>query len=259
MIRLAISNQRGGIGKTSTALALARCFADSGQKTLLIDTDTQGSIYITFDLADRARGWLHQLMLEGISVAEVATPLVDNLDVICSDRRTARVESELNTLPAREMIFNSRLAGSNYDVVILDTAPAISNLHTCALAYARNVLCPVGMDTLSIEGVSSSLQTIRLLNQWQGMNCRCVGFLPTQVDRRYSVTNVILDGLKRESQENNVPILHAIRTDQAINKASTAGQFLHDFDPKSKALEDYRTAYQELLNILQVADGHQAA
>jgi chromosome partitioning protein len=257
MTRLAISNQRGGIGKTTSALTLARCFADDGKKVLLIDTDTQGSIYLLFDLRQKAKGWLHQLLLEGLSLEEVVTPLHSNIDLICSDRRSARIEGELAMMPAREMIFHSRLGEAKYDVILFDTAPAISSLHTCAIAYAKNVLCPVGMDTLSLEGIAASLQTIRLLNQFSDMNARCVGFLPTQVDRRYSLTNLVLEGLRAESEEKGVPILHPIRTDQALNRASTSGQFVQDFDPSSKGLEDYRAAYAELKLTLDGKNGQQ--
>jgi chromosome partitioning protein len=255
MIRLAISNQRGGIGKTTSCLTLARCFADDGKKVLLIDTDTQGSIYLLFGLREKVRGWLPQFLIEGLSLEEVATPIHPNIDLICSDRRSARIEAELSVMPAREMIFHSRLGEAKYDVVLFDTAPAISSLHTCAIAYAKNVLCPVGMDTLSLEGIAASLQTIRLLNQWSGMNARCVGFLPTQVNRRYSLTNLVLESLQAESEERGVPVLHPIRTDQALNRASTSGQFVQDFDPSSKGLEDYRAAYQELKAALESSNG----
>jgi chromosome partitioning protein len=257
MIKLTVANQRGGIGKTTTALTLARCFADDGKKVLLIDTDPQGSVFITLDIGEKVKYWLHQFVDDRLSLNEVVTPVRENIDVIASDRRSVRLEGILSSMPAKEMVFNTLLSGADqrYDAVLFDVAPSISSLQTCAIAYTRDVLCPVGMDHLSIEGVMGSLQVIHLLNQWQGMNCRCVGFLPTMVDRRFAVTDLVLRTLEHESKERGIPIFHGIRTDQAINRASSNNQFLHDWEPKSKAVEDYQTVYRELVTHLQTSNG----
>jgi chromosome partitioning protein len=248
VIKVTIANQRGGIGKTTTSLTLARCFADDGKRVLLIDTDPQGSIFITLDIGDRVKYWLHQFVDDKLSLNEAVTPIRENIDVIASDRRAVRLEGILSSMPAKEMVFTRLLEGAEgrYDAVIFDVAPSISSLQTCAIAYTRNVLCPVGMDHLSIEGVMGTLQVIHLLNQWQGMNCRCVGFLPTMVDRRFAVTDMVLRTLEFESRERKIPVFHGIRTDQAVNRSSSGNMFLQDFDPKSKAVEDYETAYREL-------------
>ena len=252
MVKLTIANQRGGIGKTTTSLTLARCFADDGKRVLLIDTDPQGSIFITLDIGDKVKYWLHQFVDDRLSLNEAVTAVRPNIDVIASDRRSVRLEGILSSMPAKELVFNTLLAGAEerYDAVLFDVAPSISSLQTCAIAYTRNVLCPVGMDHLSIEGVMGSLQVIHLLNQWQGMNCRCVGFLPTMVDRRFAVTDMVLRTLEFESKERGIPVFHGIRTDQAVNRASSGNMFLQDWEPNSKAVEDYQTVYQELTNYL---------
>jgi chromosome partitioning protein len=257
MVKLTIANQRGGIGKTTTALTLARCFADDGKRVLLIDTDPQGSIFITLDIGDSVKYWLHQFVDDRLSLKEAVTPVRENIDVIASDRRSVRLEGILSSMPAKEMIFSSLLAGAEdrYDAVLFDVAPSISSLQTCAIAYTRNVLCPVGMDHLSIEGVMGSLQVIQLLNQWQNMNCRCVGFLPTMVDRRFAVTDLVLRTLEYESKERGIPIFHEIRTDQAINRASSNNRFLQDWEPRSKAVEDYLAVYRQLNEYLQASNG----
>jgi chromosome partitioning protein len=249
MIKLTVANQRGGIGKTTTALTLARCFADEGKKVLLIDTDSQGSIFITLNLFERVRGWLHQFIVERLALSEVLTPISPNIDVIASDRRTLVIEGYISAMPVKEMLFKQLLSTAEdaYDAVIFDVAPSVSNLQTCAVAYTQNVLCPVGMDSLSIEGAMGSLQVIEVLNKWFNLHCRCIGFLPTMVDRRLSATDFVMKALKRESEERNIPVLHGIRTDHAVNKAARNNSFLQDWDPKSKALDDYLIAYRELL------------
>jgi chromosome partitioning protein len=253
MIKLTIANQRGGIGKTTTALTLARCFADDGKRVLLIDTDPQGSIFITLDVGNKVKGWLHQFLIENLALNEVITPVYEKeqgrIDLIASDRRTMRIEGHLSTMPAREMVFTSLLASAEprYDAIIFDVAPSISTLQTCAIAYTESVLCPVGMDALSIEGAMGSLQVIEILNKWFKLDCRCVGFLPTMVDKRLSATEFVLNALQHESEERHIPLLHEIRTDHAVNRSARNNRFLQDWDGKSKALEDYLAAYKQLI------------
>jgi chromosome partitioning protein len=250
MISLTVSNQRGGVGKTTTVLTLARCLADRGQRVLVVDTDSQGSVWIT--LGTEPIGWLHEFMNDGLALSQVATKVHEKIDVIASDRRTMRVEATLSSQTVREMVFYSLLqnAAQFYDVVLFDVAPSISHLHSCAIAYSKNVLIPVAMDRLSLEGASSTLKSIEVLNHFLKLGCRAIGYLPTMVDRRTSASEVVLSTLEQYRDETGVPIIHPIRTDQAVNKALRNQQFLQDWDPKSKALEDYNTACDEIFTAL---------
>lgn len=250
MITMTISNQRGGVGKTTTTLTLARSLAEHGRRVLVIDTDSQGSVYLALGL--NPQGWLHQFVNDGLSITRVATKVHDRVDVICSDRRTMRVEVTLGAATAKEMTFYSLLScvEQRYDAILFDVAPSISHLQSCAIAYTKNVVVPVAMDALSIEGARSSLQTIEVLNHFLRLGCRCIGFLPTMVDNRLSATELVLNALKSQSESSGIAVLHAIRTDQAVNKALRKQKFLHDFDRRSKALEDYEAACNEILTLL---------
>jgi chromosome partitioning protein len=254
MIKITFSNQRGGVGKTTSTLTVARCLADRGMKVLVIDTDSQGSIWMTLEL--EPPGWLHQFVNDGLSLSEVVAHAAPNLDVICSDRRTMRVEATLAAQTAKEMIFYSLLSSAEqeYDAILFDVAPSISHLQSCAIAYTRNVLIPVGMDSLSVEGARASLQSIEVLNHFLKLGCRCIGFLPTMVDNRLSATELVLRALKSHSDVSGIPIIHPIRTDQEVNKAFRNQKFIQDWNPKSKALEDYEAACSELLTALGKSD-----
>ncbi|HTS69575.1 MAG TPA: ParA family protein [Terriglobia bacterium] len=254
MIKLTIANQRGGVGKTITALTLARYMSEAGKKVLVVDTDSQGSIRVALKL--QPSGWLHQLVDNQVGLSEVITKTAHNVDVICSDRRSQRIESILNSAVAREMTFYGLLAAAepNYDAILFDVSPSICNLQSCAIAYTKNVLIPVAMDSLSIEGAMASLQSIEVLNRLMRLGCQCVGFLPTMMDRRTSATEVVLHTLDVLSKERNIKILHGIRTDQSVNKALRLCKFLFDFDPKSRALEDYQIACKQLLEVLEPAN-----
>ena len=255
-LRITVSNQKGGVGKTTTVLTLARCFADQGRRVLMIDTDPQGNLWTTlsalpqFGNGGRPSYWVHQLFSdEPVAATQIAVPVHEGISVIFSDRRMFFAESRLAATPAKEMILSSLLsvAEQQYDVILFDVAPSISHIQTCAVAYTRNVLVPVGMDNLSVEGALSSLQTMDLLNKMLHLGCTCLGFLPTMIDQRLSATEVVLHALEGMSKERGIALLPGIRTDQAVNRALRAGKFLQDFDPRSKALEDYERVAKLLL------------
>lgn len=251
MIKLTVANQRGGVGKTTTTLTLARCMANAGKKVLVVDTDPQGSVKLVLKL--QCTGWLHELLDNQRPLSEVITKSSYGVDFICSDRRTQRAEAILATQVAREMIFYTLLAPAErqYDVMIFDVSPAVSALQSCSIAYTKNTLIPVSMDSLAIEGAMASVLTTQLLNQMLHLDCRCVGFLPTAIDRRTSATEVVMDTLKTLSDRHHVPLLGGIRTDQAVNKAMRSNRFLADFDPKSRALEDYQSLADSLMEVLE--------
>jgi chromosome partitioning protein len=254
MMKLTVSNQRGGVGKTITATTLGRCLANRGKRVLLIDLDSQGSIWMALrrDELPQPQYWLHHLINEQMALRQVVVKVHQGVDLVCSDRRTARVEGTLSAAIGKEMTFHEvlRVADDDYDAVIFDVAPSISNLQSCAMAYTRDVLIPVSMDSLAVEGAMASLTSIELLNRMLKLGCRCVGFLPTQVDQRTSATEVIMRALREISEQQSIPIIHPIRTDQAANKALRNRRFLHDFDGKSRALEDYERACDELIKIM---------
>jgi chromosome partitioning protein len=224
---------------------------EAGKRVLVVDTDSQGSIRVALKL--QPTGWLHQLLDNQAGLSDVVTKTPCGVDVICSDRRTQRIEAVLNAAVAKEMTFYGLFAPAEiqYDAILFDVAPSISALQSCATAYSKNVLIPVAMDSLSIEGAMASLQTIDILNRLLRLGCRCAGFLPTMVDRRTSATEVILRTLRAVSEENNIRILSGIRTDQSVNKALRQCMFLQDFDPKSRALEDYLVALRDLMEVLE--------
>jgi len=259
MIRLVIANQRGGVAKTTTALVLARIYADQGKRVLLVDTDSQGSIGTVISL--KAKYHLSDFLVGHIALEECLVSAGPNIDVLPSNRNTSRAEDLITAQGFREFVFEQMFSSyeHNYDVILIDVAPSITLFQTCAMVYTRRVLIPVAMEILSVQGAMASLEAARTLNTMFAnsyhLPVETVGMLPVMVDRRLAMTGIILDTLEQIAEKTGVPRLTAVRTDTSVVKANKERQFLADFDPKSKALEDYQVVADEVLAIMRQLDG----
>jgi chromosome partitioning protein len=231
---------------------LARCFADKGKKVLLIDTDSQGSIRTI--LGVKPEFHLADFLIRNMAFRECMVTACRNVDLICSNRDTTEAEVTLSNSPFRELTFERMFSEheSAYDVVLIDVAPSITLSQQCAMVYAQQVLVPVGMETLSLQGAVAAVNAAEALNRFfkKGLNVRTIGLLPVMVDRRLAMTSMVLDSLKQLSADTGVPVLPVIRTDAAVPKSARAKKLLADFDPNSKALADYNEAASLLLQWL---------
>jgi len=250
VIKLVVSNQKGGVAKTTTALCLARHFADLDKRVLIIDTDPQGCVAMALGL--KPEKYLSHFVIHNHTFESCVTPAGERIDVIASNRETVQAEAVLLNVPAREMSFSHLFSRFDiaYDVVLIDVAPSINMMQTCAMVYARQLLIPISMDTLSLQGAVACLQTAQFMNEMYRVEIRPVAFLPVMMDKRFQMTALTLEALDQYSARYNVPILPGIRTDQTVVRCARAKQYLADFDLKSKALEDYTAAAQQLAEIL---------
>ena len=255
MIRLLVCNQRGGVGKTTTVVTLARCFAEKGNRTLVIDMDPQGSIQSLLGLNPPYH--LYNFLIERRTLADCVAHLpVDGqtLDVLASNRSTNEAEIMLYKETLREFILATLMRDPEkaYDVVIVDTSPSISLFQNCAAVYCQNTIIPIDMDVLSVQGAYATLHAQRALgamlqNAAQNIPMRVVGLLPVKVHRGLQATDIVLRSLDKMSEQLQIPILPNIRTDQAVQRAGRKKSFIADIEPKSKALEDYALLTDHLI------------
>jgi chromosome partitioning protein len=252
MIKLMVGNQKGGVGKTTTAITLARCFADRGLRTLLIDSDPQGSIAVT--LRVKPELYLADFILNKLRLSDCVLKVADRLDVLCGNRETTTMEQRIFTMYGRELVFENafQMYENSYDALIIDVAPSISLLQACSMVYCRNVLIPISMDTLSVSGAGATIFSARTIGDSVRVPIRPVALLPTIVNRRFGLTDVVMKMVEQLSENYKVPVLTSIRTDQVIGKAARAHEMLADFDPKAKALEDYEAATSGLVKLFDV-------
>ncbi len=252
MLRLVIANQRGGVSKTTTTHTLARIFAGKGMRVLLVDTDSQGSLGQVLGL--KPARFLHEFIVNDLAFEECIVSVHPLIDVLCSNRDNNKAEISLQGMSFGELAF-MRLFGrveKRYDAVMVDVAPSINILQTCAMVYTKNVLIPVAMDVLSLQGAVACLETTRLLSGQMQAEIKAVGLLPSKIDQRYNLTRFTIEALEEISERYRVPLLHPIRTDAMVPKAERARQFLLDADPTCKALEDYQIVADQILEILHV-------
>lgn len=249
-IKIVISNQRGGVAKTTTTLTLARHLAAAGKKVLVIDTDPQGSITPLLGLKPTAN--LYDFLVRNFRFEEVLTRAHENIEVICSARNTVEAEHNILGQVFREFIFEKCFGPyeSQFDAILVDVAPSISLLQTCAMIFCRQVLIPVAMETLSLQGCSASINMSSILNtQFRDgtVNVKAVGILPVMVNPRLQMTDLVMRALEQLSKEHSVPILPSIRQDVEIVKSAKTRRFLADHAPGSRALADYQDAFGVLL------------
>ena len=251
MLRLVIANQRGGVSKTTTTATLARYFADQGKRVLVIDADPQGSLGLVLGL--KPEKYLADFLVHNQLLRECVVAAGERIDVLCGSRDTTIVEAALLETPGRELAFSRQLelADKPYDAVLIDVSPSINLLQMCSMMYARQLLIPVAMNMLSLQGAAACLQTAQLLGDSYGVKIQPVALLPAMVDRRFSLTDYILKALEEMSERYRVPLLHAVRTDGTVPRAERARHFLADFDPKSKAMQDYLIAALQLEELMK--------
>ena len=254
MIKLTIGNQRGGVGKTTTAIAVSRCLADHGKRVLLIDADPQGSVGSMLRLKPEL--FLNDFLFGKRKFSDCIQQPCKNLDILCGNRDTVEAEQRAISQLGRERLFEFAFTPieSSYDAVVIDVGPSISLMQICAVVYTTNFLIPVSMDTISVSGATAFLTHAAEIRDLVAKPTRALGILPTVVDHRYGLTETVLGMITKICERHDIPMLNGIRTDSSIGKAMRARQFLADLDPKSKALEDYKAVSAKIIQMLEVEE-----
>ena len=247
---IAILNQKGGVGKTTTAVTLASGLAKMGCRVLLIDLDTQGNVADSLGLPHGDD--LRRLLSPDLhcSLEKAVTPSgLDRLDIIRSDKTTTALKQTLAGVTLREYVLADVLQGSGYDVVVLDCAPSVDLLHFAALVASDFLLIPTRLDKLAVNGVRDALQTLAALKRIS--HCQVAGILPTFYER---VTLESHEQLVHLAQTFGRLVLPPIPQDTQCRVASRYGKTLWEHEPNAKALIGYDQGSKHIGGYIQVLD-----
>ncbi len=249
--RIAILNQKGGTGKTTTAVNLAAGLAERGFDTLLIDTDAQGNVGASLGI--HGEKTLYHVLVESAPVELVAVPVRGHLDVITSDRALAAAEVWLARLDgSRADVLTHRVATAlkRYEYVIVDCGPSLSLLNQNALRLADEVLIPVSCDYLALVGVKQVMRTMKEIDQHFHHAVRLAGVVPTFYDSRTNLSREAVETLRGHFKER---LFDPIRRSTRLAEAPSHRQTIFEYAADSHGAEDYRKLVE------RIADGTSSA
>jgi chromosome partitioning protein len=237
--RVAILNQKGGTGKTTTAVSLAAGLADRGFDTLLVDVDAQGNVGTSLGVRGE-RTLYHLLVDDNTRLDDVIVPVRGHLDVITADATLAMAEVHLARLDAaRDRVLAARMVTlrGRYQYVVLDCGPSLSLLNQNALSFADEVLIPVSCDYLALVGVKQVLRTLKDIDRHLGHAVRLSGVVPTFFDARTRLAREALDTLAGHFKER---MYEPIRRSSRLAEAPSHRKTIFEYAPDSHGAEDYR-------------------
>jgi chromosome partitioning protein len=243
--RVAVLNQKGGTGKTTTSINLAAGVAEAGHRVLLVDCDPQGNVGVS--LGVKSPQSLYHVLMDEAHIDDATVPLGEHFDILTSDDTLAAAEIKLAQHPARGGVLKKRLEASKqqYTHVVLDCGPSLSLINQNALCYADEVLVPVACDYLSLVGVKQVLKTVKNINQHLGHPLRVGGVLPTFYDARAKICRDALEALRKHFGPLCLP---PVRMNTKLKEAPSHKKTIFEHDAASTGAEDYREVVKIMLD-----------
>ena len=246
---IAVANQKGGVGKTTTTVNLGACLAYSGKKVLLVDIDAQGNA--TSGLGVRkvdVEKDIYDILVNETPIEEVVLPSSrENLWVVPATIQLAGAEIELTNQMARETRLKQALAkiSDEYDYVLIDCPPSLGHLTINAFTASDTILIPVQCEYYALEGLSQLLNTVRLVQKHFNPDLKIEGVLLTMLDARTNLGYEVVDEVKKYFRETVYKTI--IPRNIRLSEAPSHGLSIIDYDPRSRGAEVYMELAKEVL------------
>ncbi len=246
---IAIANQKGGVGKTTTSVNLGACLGYFGKKVLLVDIDPQGNATsgVGVDKGDIDQ-CIYNVLVEDVDVKDIIVEtLCEGLHILPSTIQLAGAEIELVSTISREVRLKRALAAveGNYDYIIIDCPPSLGLLTINSLTAAHAVLIPVQCEYYALEGLSQLLNTVRLVQKHLNTDLMIDGVLLTMLDARTNLGIQVIEEVKKYFQDK---VYHTIiPRNVRLSEAPSHGKPIIIYDPKSRGAEVYLELAKEVM------------
>ena len=247
---IAIANQKGGVGKTTTAINLSACLAEAGQKVLAIDFDPQGNATTGLGLEkEYMEETVYEMMLGECTLEDCLHQEVqENLDVLPSDMNVAGAEIELQEVEDKEKLLSSCLnqVRDTYDFIIIDCPPSLNILTINALTAADTVLVPIQCEYYALEGLNQVLKTVDLVKRKLNPELELEGVVFTMYDARTNLSLEVVESVK--SSLNRTIYKTIIPRNVRLAEAPSHGMSINLYDSRSTGAESYRMLAAEVMS-----------
>ena len=246
---IAIANQKGGVGKSTTAINLSSCLGEMGQKVLTIDMDPQGNTTSGMGVEkNEVENTIYELLLGESKLEDCIIPLnFDNLSLIPSNVNLAGAEIELIGVEDKEFILKNAIdqVRDQYDFIIIDCPPSLNMLTINAMTTADTVLVPIQCEYYALEGLSQLMHTIELVQERLNPELEMEGVVFTMYDARTNLSLQVVENVKAHLNKNIYKTI--IPRNVRLAEAPSYGKPINLYDSRSTGAESYRLLAEEVI------------